>query len=198
MDTKQYPVNYLQKFFESDREMRDAYIGGINTRPGSDSENVAAANRRQSLAYDLRMNMPSIPNGGESLVDDEPADVKMRYLSSRDLNVYKTHLTEPARIANSDEEYYLRTRPVSSRPRDLPRIDDRFTLVNFSTRDLPTGKQNMIPEFDKYTSLVERHKGLPNIDTVSYEAIKLSHVPFDASKYVSSDSWTRGGRDSRQ
>lgn len=195
-------VDYRQKFFNSDRAMRDRYINAVNTRPGSDRENISADDRRDSLMYTLRMDLPTIPNAGDSLVDEDTDNgLKMQYLTSRDVNVFKTHLTEPTQLANSDEEYHLRTRPISSRPRDLPRIDDRFTLVNYTTRDLPADKQNIVPKFDKYSSfppLVERRKELPNIDRVEYQMVKLSQGPYDPSRYISSDSWTRGGRDSRQ
>jgi len=195
-----YVNDYREKFFASDREMRKSTTDGMQTRPGSDRENVEADDTRSARMFNLRTNMPNVPNAGSSLVEEEPDGLKLRYLSSRDLNTYKSHLTEPAALADSVEESQLRAPPVIPRPRDLPRIDDRFLLVNYSTRDLPDGQQNMVTQFDRdllYPKVAHRHKGLPNIDGVSYASTKLSLVPYDATNYVSTD-WTRGGRNSRQ
>lgn len=200
MSFTDYATEYREKFFASDREMRQDTARGLYNRTGSDRDNIEADDRREAQLFQLTTNLPSIPNGGTSLLDEEEPDgLKLRYLSSRDLNVYKTHLVEPAKLANSDDEYRLRTRPIISRPRDLPRIDDKFLLVNYSTRDLPTNKQNMVTNFDRdmaYPKLLDRQRELPNIDAVSYASTKLSHVPFDATNYVS--DWTRGGRNSRR
>lgn len=198
-----YPPEIQERVLASERESRNMFIGGMNNRTGSDRENIDADDKRASLMYHLQMDLPKIPRGGVSLVDDDLPDdgLKMRYLSSRDLNEYKTHLVEPTKIANSEDEFQLRVRPIISHPRSLPRVDDKFTLVNFATRDLPDNMQNRTPMFDRdmaYPELLGRHKALPNIDGVSYESLKLSHVTYMPSNYVSSDSWTRGGRNSRQ
>lgn len=199
MNFTDHVTEYREKFFASDREMRKDNTNAMHIRPGSDRENIEADDRRAAQMFYLSTNLPGIPNGGTTLVEEEPDGLKLRYLSSRDLNVYKSHLVEPTKLADSDEEYRIRTRPVISRPRDLPRIDDKFLLVNYTTRDLPTNKQNMVTQFDRemsYPSLVARQRDLPNIDGLSYASTKLSQVPYDATNYIS--DWTRGGRNSRQ
>jgi hypothetical protein len=202
MSQHPYGTLFRQKLFDADQEFRDSFVGGLSNRSRSDRQHIKQEEDQNDTSYNLRFDRANIINSGFLEDHTEDEGLKMKYLSATDLNQFKTADIQPVPTSEIIEESYLRSRPIIDRPRELPRIDDRFTLVNYATRDLGDGSMGTLADFNDpdlhFPPLVEHPRNIPNIDRLDYDMVKLNQVPYTPRNFVSNESWTRGGVDSRQ
>lgn len=195
-----YGSSLRDKLYRADQEFREAFVGGLENRSGSDRQHVKGNEAQNDSSYNLRFAQASIKTG--NFLDVEDDGLKMKYLTASDLNQFKSSDIQAAPPpAEINDESYLRSRPIINRPRDLPRIDDRFTLVNYATRDLGDGSLGTYADLDDpdlhFPPLEEHPRSIPNVDRLDYDSVKFNQVPYTPVNFVSNESWTRGGVDSR-
>jgi len=197
-----YSSNLKNKLISSENEWRNDRMDGLKTHIGFDEDHIAAKDSMVSAIATRRLHRPRVNR--EPLATQTDDALKIRFLTDRDMNAYRTTSTLGRPPEKTNIESKLRKPERVNRPRQFGRIDDTHTLVNFATADLPEDARGvdvktMNDEKDlRYIPLTERPLQLRNVDGLDYSSVKFYNNPLSPTDFVSDEPFTRGGINTRR